>query len=213
MKATTLLETQHRQVEAMIRNLENRTQSAAGQQGMPNQAASGAPQVLKDLASALLAHMATEEEVFYPAARNAREDIVLGSYEDHDVEVMELKRLLQTDPGDPAFQARLQVVKRMLAEHIAREEGELFPAVEKAIGQQELQAIGQLMETRFNQERSAGYEQAIARRPEVSLQRLQIAIQQAAHQAGHHAGQQGGHHAGQQAGQQSGQQGGKKPNK
>lgn len=205
MKATTLLETQHRQMEAMLWNLENRTQSAAGQQGVPNQAASGAPQVLKDLASALLAHMATEEEVLYPVARNAREDIVLGSYEEHDVEVMELKRLLQTDPGDPAFQARLLVVKRLLAEHIAREEGELFPAVEKTIGQQELQAIGQLMEARFNQERSAGYEQALARRPEMSLQRLQIAMQQAAHQARQQSGQQGG-----EPGQQSGQQGGKK---
>jgi hypothetical protein len=140
MKATELLKQQHRTVEALFAKIE-----------------AGDPSALQDLASALAAHMAIEHELFYPAAAEVDEDIVLESFEEHSVAEYALKRALATDPDDDSFDARVTVLKELIEHHVKEEEGELFPEIEKEIPKDELESLGEKMEKRFEQALKRGY--------------------------------------------------------
>lgn len=140
MKATDLLKQQHRTVEALFAKIE-----------------AGEPEALKDLASALAAHMAIEHEFFYPESREVDEDAVLEAFEEHAIAETALKRALATDPEDDCFDARVKVLKELIEHHVEEEEGELFPEVEKELDSAQLEALGEEMETRFDEVLKMGY--------------------------------------------------------
>jgi hypothetical protein len=140
MKATDLLKQQHRTVEALFAKIEG-----------------GEPEALKDLASALAAHMAIEHEFFYPGSREVDEDAILEAFEEHAIAETALKRALATDAEDESFDARVKVLKELIEHHVEEEEGELFPEVEKEIDSDELEAMGQKMEARFDEVLKKGY--------------------------------------------------------
>lgn len=140
MKATNLLKQQHRTVEALFAKIE-----------------AGEPEALKDLASALAAHMAIEHEFFYPESREVDEDAVLEAFEEHSIAETALKRALATDPDDESFDARVKVLKELIQHHVEEEEGELFPEVEKELEADELESLGQKMEARFDEVLKQGY--------------------------------------------------------
>lgn len=148
MKATDLLESQHRKVEATFKKLEG---------GRSNTAA-----LLTELATDLAAHMVIEQELFYPVAREIKEGLVLESYEEHALAEFELKRLLKTDPEDVTFQAKLTTLKELIKHHVDEEEKELFPKVEKALPAEELKALGKRMKARFNEVVEIGYEAVLS---------------------------------------------------
>ena len=102
MNATSLLERQHRKVEALFKKLESGRSDPAP--------------VLEELANSLAAHMAIEQDIFYPAIREVDSDMVNESYEEHSLAEVALKRLLATDPEDEAFPGLL----------ILRPEGRIF---------------------------------------------------------------------------------------
>lgn len=141
MKATDLLEEQHRAVEALFAKIE-----------------AGEPEALKDLASALAAHMVIEHEFFYPAARDVDLDAVFEAFEEHSIAEVALKRALSTDPEEDVFDARVKVLKELIAHHVEEEEDELFPAVEAKIDAAVLESLGAKMEARFEQVLRQGYE-------------------------------------------------------
>lgn len=141
MKATDLLKQQHRNVEALFAQIE-----------------AGEPEALKDLASALAAHMTIEHEFFYPESRGVDEDAILEAFEEHSIAEVALKRALATDAEDESFDARIKVLKELIEHHVEEEEGELFPQVEKDIDPAELEAMGAKMEVRFQEVLSQGYE-------------------------------------------------------
>jgi len=141
MKATDLLKQQHRNVEALFAKIE-----------------AGEPALLKDLASALAAHMTIEHEFLYPEARGVDEDAVLEAFEEHSIAEVALKRALATDAEDESFDARVKVLKELIEHHVEEEEEELFPQVEKDIDSAELEAIGKKMEARFQEALVKGYE-------------------------------------------------------
>lgn len=141
MKATDLLKQQHRNVEALFAKIE-----------------AGEPALLKDLASALAAHMTIEHEFLYPEARGVDEDAVLEAFEEHSIAEVALKRALATDPEDESFDARVTVLKELISHHVEEEEGELFPEIEADIDSDELEAMGKRMEARFQDVLVKGYE-------------------------------------------------------
>lgn len=82
----------------------------------------------------LLAHMALEEEIFYPAALGEIEDeeLVGESYDDHEEAKQLLRRL-----AEPSLDSeeRLQIVRELklaIQEHVDTEETELFPKLREA---------------------------------------------------------------------------------
>lgn len=149
MKATALLESQHRKVEALFKKLENgRTD----------------PQVvLEELANSLAAHMAIEQEIFYPKVKEIDADVINESYEEHAVAELALKRLLMTDPEEEAFMARVTTLKELIEHHVQEEEEELFPAVEKKVNEAQLAQLGKLMKARFEEVMEAGFAAAVPR--------------------------------------------------
>ncbi len=147
MKATDLLSKQHRNVEAIFKKLE------AGK-------ADPAP-LLEALSNALAAHMAIEQEIFYPEVKAVDEDLILEAFEEHSLAELGLKRLLATSPEDPSFQARVVACKELIEHHVEEEEEELFPKVEKAIDAVRLEAMGKAMKARFEAVEAAGFEAAV----------------------------------------------------
>lgn len=144
MKATSLLEKQHRKVESLFKQLESGKSEPAP--------------LLAELANELAAHMAIEQESFYPAVRQVKEDLILESYEEHAIAELALKRLLATDPEDISFKARVTTLKELIQHHVEEEEEELFPKVEEAIDEKRLTELGKEMKAEFEQRLAEGYE-------------------------------------------------------
>ena len=147
MKATSLLESQHRKVEALFKKLEGGRSDPAP--------------LLEELANSLAAHMAIEQEIFYPRIKEVESDLVNESYEEHAVSELALKRLLATDPDEEAFQARVTTLKELIEHHVEEEEQELFPKVEKAMEESDLAQLGKAMKARFEEVLEAGFEAAV----------------------------------------------------
>ncbi len=159
MKATTLLERQHRKVEAIFKKLESGRAKAE-------------PLVI-ELATDLLAHMAIEQDIFYPAIKAVDEDLVLESFEEHAVAQVALKRLVEADPDDKAFKAKVIVLKELIQHHVEEEEEELFPKVEKALGEEKLVFLGKQMKAAFDEAVEAGYEGALPKGKTTSADRAE----------------------------------------
>jgi len=147
MKATALLETQHRKVEALFKKLEN--------------GRSDPRPVLEELANSLAAHMAIEQEIFYPKVKEVDPDVINESYEEHAVAELALKRLLMTGPEEESFMARVTTLKELIEHHVQEEEEELFPAVEKKVDEDELNQLGKAMKARFEEVLEAGFAAAV----------------------------------------------------
>jgi hemerythrin-like domain-containing protein len=147
MKATSLLESQHRKVEALFKKLQS--------------GRSDAESTLEELANSLAAHMAIEQELFYPRVKEVDEDLVNESYEEHAVAELALKRLIATSPEDEAFAARATVLEELIHHHVEEEEKELFPKIEKAIDEELLTQLGKDMKARFDEVFEAGFAAAV----------------------------------------------------
>jgi iron-sulfur cluster repair protein YtfE (RIC family) len=147
MKATSLLENQHRRAEALLKKLES---------GVVDHAT-----VLDELANSLAAHMAIEQDIFYPAIKRVNEELVNESYEEHALAEVALKRLMATDPEDDEFLARVTALKDLLQHHVQEEEDELFPAVHAAMDKEALELLGESMQQRFAAVLEAGFDAAV----------------------------------------------------
>lgn len=143
MKATELLEQQHREVEKIFDRLENDEGDRV--------------ENLRELASKLAAHMRIEEELFYPRAREIMEDMVLESLEEHTLAAFALKRIAEIDPDHPSFEAKCKALSELVKHHVEEEESEMFPKLSSEIDDEELELMGQELETRFFEIVETGY--------------------------------------------------------
>ena len=148
MKATALLEKQHREVEDLFTTLEA---------GPPND------DLVEELCTALTAHAMIEEEIFYPAARKFNKGLILESVEEHELMAHAVKRVAHCDPERESFHARLKAAKEVVERHVQEEETELLPAMAESLEGDD-EALGQRMEQRFEELTELGYEGAIAER-------------------------------------------------
>jgi hemerythrin superfamily protein len=151
MKATDLLKKQHRKVEAIFKKLESGRSEAAP--------------LVTELSNDLSAHMLIEEEIFYPAVRKVKADLVGESYEEHAVAKYSLSRLIDAKPGDATFKARVTTLKELIEHHVEEEEHELFPKVEKALSAEQLNELGKEMKARFDELVERGYAAALGKKP------------------------------------------------
>jgi hemerythrin superfamily protein len=136
MNATRVLVDQHRAIDALFADVARETRGPA------------CAQAVSELAEELIAHMAAEEGVFYPAARRVlrrvrgSRDVARGWGEAHvDVRV-QLRRLLGASMGDAAFGEALDSLRATFARHANTEESTLFPRVEQALDDAELDRLG-----------------------------------------------------------------------
>lgn len=102
--------------------------------------------LFKRVGDELTTHIASEEDVFYPAVRAARtEDILLESLEEH----LSLKRLLvdlmALKPSDQTFEPKFKVLSEQMEHHHKEEEEHLFPKVLRLLPPADRNALGEEM--------------------------------------------------------------------
>ena len=147
MQATALLEKQHRKVESIFKKLES--------------AKSSPTPLLEELANDLAAHMAIEQELFYPAIQGVDPDMVAESFEEHAIAELALKRLLATSPESEQWKARVTTLKELISHHVEEEEKELFPKVKKRLEADYLTDLGKQMKKRFDEVVENGFENTV----------------------------------------------------
>lgn len=136
MDAIKLIEKQHVEADELFAKLEN---AKGGDQEKRS--------ILAKLADSLAAHMAMEEQVFYPAIKERKlEGVLLEALEEHLAIRRVLADLMDTPPSDPRWAAMLAVCKEQ-TEHHAHEEEEkdLLPVVRKNFSDEELSDLGDQM--------------------------------------------------------------------
>jgi len=90
-------------------------------------------QLVLDVCQDLRAHTTLEEEIFYPAVREAIDDeeLMNEAAVEHETAKMLIEQLENMDADDPNFHATFTVLGEYVRHHIKEEEGEMFPAAKK----------------------------------------------------------------------------------
>lgn len=132
-----LLVKDHREAEELIEKIEGTTDTATRQQ------------LAQTLVEELMRHAKAEEQVMYPAAREALEDgaerIAEAKEEHQQVEGL-LARLEKLDPGDAAFDETVTELRTAIEHHVEEEEGELFPEFEDRVERDRRTEMGRQFE-------------------------------------------------------------------
>jgi len=139
MDAITLLKNDHKTVEKLFKRFEK-----AGDDSDKTKR-----EVVDAIIQELSVHAAIEEQVFYPAVREALPDLddtVLEALEEHHVAKWTLSELAAMSPDHERFDAKVTVLIESVRHHVEEEESELFPDVRKALGRKTLSQIGDAME-------------------------------------------------------------------
>jgi len=125
--AIKLLTTDHKEVKALFKQYDELVENEAGDD--EKQA------LAEEICQMLTVHATVEEELFYPAARDALgedEDLV----DEADIEHASAKELIAqiqgSSPDDAHYDARVKVLGEYIDHHVKEEEGEMFPKVKKA---------------------------------------------------------------------------------
>ena len=140
MDAITLLKNDHKAVERLFKQFEK-----AEKADDDETKAKVVDQIIEELS----VHAAIEEQVFYPAIREAvpeTEDDVLEGLEEHHIVKWTLSELEALTPADERFDPKVTVLIESVRHHVEEEEGELFPDVRKALGRKRLGQIGESLE-------------------------------------------------------------------
>lgn len=141
MNAIELLEADHKRVKAILAKLSESTERAIKTR----------TQLLAELEMEITVHTEIEEQILYPAFKQAggkEQDVMYyeAKEEHRTVDSLVLPDLKTTDPATPEFTGRLKVVKELLEHHIEEEETEMFPQARKLLKKAELEALGEQME-------------------------------------------------------------------
>jgi len=134
LDAVDYLTTQHRVLENML------------EQGMAEENLTRKKDLFAQVGDQLTIHIKSEEEIFYPAVKEAwTEDILLESLEEH----LSLKRLLadllELDPSEKTFEPKFKVLKEQAEHHHQEEEENLFPKVCKLLDEDARAELGEKM--------------------------------------------------------------------
>ena len=102
------------------------------------------------IALELTMHATVEEEIFYPAAREALEEEDSDMLDEAEVEHSTVKMLLadlaDMQPSDALYDAKVKVLSEYVKHHVQEEEGEIFPSVRES--EIDLAALGEEVASR-----------------------------------------------------------------
>jgi hemerythrin-like domain-containing protein len=144
MDAIKLLKNDHVEMRGLLTKLE-----ASTPRGLQKR-----KQLLTEIAAKLKAHSAIEEEIFYPAFKDAGkkgddDKMYFEALEEHRAAgELVLPDLLNTDVGSEKFSGRAKVLKELVEHHADEEEKEMFPRAKKLLSKDELEQLGLQLERR-----------------------------------------------------------------
>jgi len=136
MDAFSLLKADHRKVEELFSQLE----SASGQAKM---------RVFEQIKMELELHTHIEETIFYPALEEPKQthELTMEAYEEHDVVKKLLQELSRARTPNEEWEAKAKVLQENVEHHVEEEEGELFESAEAALSEEQLETLGEQMES------------------------------------------------------------------
>ena len=145
MDATALLSKDHREVRALFKRYEKLSKADAG--------ASERQALAQQICQMLTVHTQIEEEIFYPALRDAEveEDLMDEAQIEHDSAKQLISQIQSGSPDDDMYDAKVTVLGEYVNHHVEEEEGEMFRKAQRAkvdmaeLGQQLMQRKQALM--------------------------------------------------------------------
>jgi hemerythrin-like domain-containing protein len=109
------------------------------------------------LKNELEVHARIEEQIFYPAIKEAKEthDITLEAFEEHRVVKRLLSELEAMPVTDERWGAKLKVLKENVEHHVEEEEDEMFKSARKVLSKEQVDELGARMEAARKAEKAA----------------------------------------------------------
>lgn len=141
--AIEMLEADHDSVRELLRKLTETTARAVKTR----------LELLQKISNELAIHTQLEEEIFYPAFKDAdgksHDLMFFEAREEHRaVEELVLPDLAKTQPDSESFSGRAKVLKELVEHHAQEEEEEMFPAARKTLSTEQLNELGERMRER-----------------------------------------------------------------
>jgi len=135
--AIALLREDHQQVRALLGELEETTDRAVARR----------EKLLASIEQELTMHTRIEDEIFYPAFRDAarkKDDgkLYFEALEEHHVVELILPEIKGTGVESEQFAAKAKVLKDLVEHHAEEEETEMFPRARKLLTRDELLRLG-----------------------------------------------------------------------
>jgi hemerythrin-like domain-containing protein len=152
MDAIELLTTDHEKVRKLLTQLTDTTTRAEKTR----------TDLIEKIRLELEAHTTIEEEIFYPAFRQAGgesedEKMYFEALEEHRASgELVLPDLLKTEVASEKFSGRAKVLKELIEHHADEEEKEMFPRAKKVMDKAQLEELGAQMEARKQELLAAG---------------------------------------------------------
>lgn len=142
-KAIEMLKEDHDNLRKLLTELTESSERAGKKRG----------ELLQRIARELEIHTKLEEEIFYPAFREAggteHEKMYFEAIEEHRaVEKLVLPDLEKTEPGSEKFSGRAKVLKELIEHHAKEEEEDMFPEANKSIDKGVLDQVAEKMAER-----------------------------------------------------------------
>jgi hemerythrin-like domain-containing protein len=149
--AIALLKADHKKVKGLLGALEKTTERSAERR----------TKLIQQIEDEFNVHATIEEEIFYPAYRDAvkkKDDRVLyqEALEEHHVVDVVLPEVKAADPAGEIFAAKAKVLKELIEHHAEEEEKDMFKAARKVLDRDELRELGARMQERKKQLKAAG---------------------------------------------------------
>jgi hemerythrin-like domain-containing protein len=138
LDAIDLLKQDHDRVEKAFKDFEK----------LDRQDTETCRQLIQSVCEELKLHTILEEEIFYPAVREAidDEDLMNEAAVEHETARMLIDQLENMEADDPNYFATFTVLGEYVRHHVKEEQSEMFPEAKKA--KLDLEALGERLRAR-----------------------------------------------------------------
>lgn len=139
--AVAILKRDHRNLQDLLEQLQS------------SQSPNRREELLTNIETEVQRHSRVEEEIFYPAFKDATgkkqdEHLFLEALEEHHVVDLVLPEIKREEPASDAFAAKAKVLKDLIDHHIGEEQDEMFPRLRQAMSVPKLEQLGDEIERR-----------------------------------------------------------------
>jgi hemerythrin superfamily protein len=142
MNALDLLKEQHEEVSKLFKQFEKLEEGGMAERR----------ELFVMIADRLSAHATIEEQFFYPSIKTEKtEDLVREAVEEHLAVKRIIADLLEMEPADENYNAKMKVLQENVEHHVEEEEKELFKLVRKVLDEDQLLALGVQMMAEYEE--------------------------------------------------------------
>jgi hemerythrin-like domain-containing protein len=140
--AIALLIQDHQKVKRLLKQLNATTEKAVAHR----------ESLFKEITNELKIHTELEEQIFYPAykeaARKSDAHLYYEAIEEHHLVDVVLPEIEASDVESEEFAAKAKVLRDLIEHHTEEEEKQMFPKARKAMGTKELAELGTQIQER-----------------------------------------------------------------